>query len=188
MLKRLGELVVAYRWGATPLETTTRDEPCASWNGWRTISPSSGMREYRFVETEGRSAYDIEPLGETGLRILRDPEVRVLTRRREPQRSQIRQRLARSRADDGDDLNIRSRIHRQIHMDYIGVKLWGDGRMCGELRILGLFTASAYTRSVHDVPMVRRRWRGWWREPGCQPAVIRRMRSPTCSRPIRAAS
>ena len=34
--------------------------------------------------------------------------------------------------------NVRSRIHRRVHMDYVGVKLWGDdGRMTGELRILG---------------------------------------------------
>ncbi len=157
MLKRLGELVVAYRWGATPLETATRDE-ALRFMEWLAEDNFTflGMREYRFVETEG-GAY-VEPMGETGLGILRDPEVRVLKRGAESlNAANAIGAFARSPEPMMvTTSNIRSRIHRRVHMDYIGVKLWGDdGRMCGELRILGLFTASAYTRSVHDVPMVR---------------------------------
>ena len=42
--------------------------------------------------------------------------------------------------------NVKSRVHRRVHLDYIGVKLFtADGRLEGELRIVGLFTSNAYT-------------------------------------------
>lgn len=157
MLKRLGELVVAYRWGTTPLDTATRDEALGflEWLGADNFT-FLGMREYAFVDTDG-GAY-VEPLGETGLGILRDPEVRVLKRGAESLNAAVAiGAFARSPEPMMvTKSNIRSRIHRRVHMDYIGVKLWdGDGRMIGELRILGLFTAEAYFSSVRAIPMVR---------------------------------
>ncbi|MCE1235463.1 MAG: NAD-glutamate dehydrogenase [Hyphomicrobiales bacterium] len=157
MLRRLGEVVVSYRWGATPLEARVREEALGflEWLGTENFI-FLGMREYRFVETEG-GAY-VEPLGETGLGILRDPEVRVLKRGAESLNA-ANAIGAFARSPDPmmvTTSNVRSRIHRRVHMDYVGVKLWDDaGRMSGELRILGLFTAGAYTSSVHTVPMIR---------------------------------
>lgn len=157
MLKRLGELVVAYRFGTTPMEPRVRQEALdfLEWLGAENFT-FLGMREYGFVETEG-GAY-VEPLGETGLGILRDPEVRVLKRGAESlNAANAIGAFARSPEPMMvTTSNVRSRIHRRVHMDYVGVKLWGeDGRMSGELRILGLFTAGAYTSSVDAVPMVR---------------------------------
>ena len=157
MLKRLGELVVAYRWGATPLEAHARDEALAflEWLGAENFT-FLGMREYACVETDG-GAY-VEPLGATGLGTLRDPEVRVLKRGAESLNAAV---AIGAFARSGEAMmvtksNIRSRIHRRVHMDYVGVKLWGDdGRMTGELRILGLFTAEAYNSSVRAIPLVR---------------------------------
>src|SRR5262245_66617791 len=52
--------------------------------------------------------------------------------------------------------NVISRVHRRTHMDYVGTKLYApDGRLDGELRLVGLFTSSAYTRSVRQIPYVR---------------------------------
>jgi glutamate dehydrogenase len=43
-------------------------------------------------------------------------------------------------------------------MDYIGVKLFSpDGGLAGELRIVGLFTSTAYTRSTRSIPILRRK-------------------------------
>src|SRR5690606_1565448 len=54
--------------------------------------------------------------------------------------------------------NVRSRVHRRGYMDYIGIKLYGeDGKLAGELRLVGLFTSSAYTDPAHAVPYVRRK-------------------------------
>ena len=52
--------------------------------------------------------------------------------------------------------NIKSRVHRRTQMDYVGVKLFSkDGELTGELRILGLFTASIYTQPPASIPYIR---------------------------------
>ncbi len=52
--------------------------------------------------------------------------------------------------------SIRSRVHRRAPLDYIGVKIHdGEGKLTGELRIIGLFTATAYTHSVMQIPYLR---------------------------------
>jgi glutamate dehydrogenase len=54
--------------------------------------------------------------------------------------------------------NVRSRVHRRAYMDYIGVKIYGDkGEISGELRIVGLFTSTAYTRSTKNIPFLRQK-------------------------------
>src|SRR5206468_12863649 len=51
---------------------------------------------------------------------------------------------------------VRARVHRRVHMDYIGIKRFDrDGRLAGELRIVGLFTSTAYTRSTRSIPYLR---------------------------------
>jgi glutamate dehydrogenase len=45
-----------------------------------------------------------------------------------------------------------------VHLDYVGVKLFTrDGRLEGELRIVGLFTSDAYTSTTNEVPYLRRK-------------------------------
>ncbi|MGC1466938.1 MAG: NAD-glutamate dehydrogenase, partial [Pseudolabrys sp.] len=57
--------------------------------------------------------------------------------------------------------NIRSRVHRRIYLDYIGVKRFNAaGNLIGEFRIVGLFTSTAYTRSAHSIPYLRRKIAG----------------------------
>ena len=54
--------------------------------------------------------------------------------------------------------NVKSRVHRRDYMDYIGIKLFDDaGKVCGELRVVGLFTSTAFTRSVQRIPFIRRK-------------------------------
>jgi len=53
---------------------------------------------------------------------------------------------------------VRSRVHQRVYMDYVGVKRFDTrGRICGEVRILGLFTSTAYTRSTRTIPYLRRK-------------------------------
>ena len=41
--------------------------------------------------------------------------------------------------------NVKSRVHRRVYLDYIGVKRFdADGNPTGEFRIVGLFTSTAY--------------------------------------------
>ena len=54
--------------------------------------------------------------------------------------------------------NDRSTVRRRVHMDVVGVKLYGEGgRITGQLRLAGLFTASAYTLSTLNIPLLRLR-------------------------------
>src|SRR5690606_39271804 len=44
----------------------------------------------------------------------------------------------------------------RAYLDYIGVKTYTQqGELAGELRIVGLFTSTAYTRSVMKIPYLR---------------------------------
>ena len=54
--------------------------------------------------------------------------------------------------------NRRSTIHRTVYLDYIGIKRFdAAGRVVGEYRFLGLYAATAYSQSVTEVPVVRRK-------------------------------
>src|SRR5205085_4322491 len=52
--------------------------------------------------------------------------------------------------------NERSVVHRRVHMDYIGVKMFdAGGKLTGERRFVGLFTSGAYSRRSGDIPLLR---------------------------------
>ncbi len=52
----------------------------------------------------------------------------------------------------------RATVHRPAWLDYIAVKRFDDaGQLVGESRFLGLYTATAYSAAVSDIPQVRRR-------------------------------
>ena len=54
--------------------------------------------------------------------------------------------------------NSRSTVHRSGYLDYIGVKRFdGSGVVVGERRFLGLYSSSAYTQTILDIPVLRRK-------------------------------
>ncbi|MBX9933989.1 MAG: NAD-glutamate dehydrogenase [Methylobacterium sp.] len=54
--------------------------------------------------------------------------------------------------------SVRSRVHRPVHLDYVAVKLFAlDGALAGEMRIVGLFAATAYSSPTREVPYLRRK-------------------------------
>ena len=113
-----------------------------------------GVRDYAL------SGEELEPLFETGLGILRERAVRVLRRGGElvTMTPEIRAFLNEPKALIIVKANVRSRVHRRVYMDYIGVKRFdAEGRIVGELRIVGLFTSTAYTRSTRSIPYLRRK-------------------------------
>ncbi len=117
-----------------------------------------GVREYRF--SPDSDASDDITTGE-GLGILRDPAVKVLRRGTEMvvMTSEIREFMHEPTLLLVIKANVSSRVHRRIRMDYVGIKLYSpDGRLEGELRVVGLFTSGAYTRSVRQIPYVRHKF------------------------------
>ena len=113
-----------------------------------------GYRQYALAERDGQEAL-LARTG-TGLGILRyDQRASSSFGRLSPQarvKAHERHLLVLTKA------NSRATVHRTGYLDYIGVKTFDDtGRVIGERRFLGLFGSSAYTCSVMDIPVVRRK-------------------------------
>jgi glutamate dehydrogenase len=52
--------------------------------------------------------------------------------------------------------NTRSSVHRAGYTDYVGIKRYNeDGEVIGEHRFLGLFTSTAYSARVSEIPLLR---------------------------------
>ncbi len=115
-----------------------------------------GARDYAFTgDTEV-----LEPMFETGLGLLRSRDVRPLQRWNQPLviTPEIRAFLEQPRLLVITKSTLRSPVHRHVDMDYIGVKRFDrQGKLVGEYRICGLFTSTAYTRSVRAIPYLRRK-------------------------------
>jgi len=115
-----------------------------------------GARDYAYADTENA----LEPRFETGLGLLRSREMRLL--RRGDQlvtiTPEIREFLKEPKLLIMTKAAVRSRVHRRVNLDYIGVKRFdGDGRLVGECVFCGLLTSTAYTRSVRAIPYLRRK-------------------------------
>ena len=121
-----------------------------------TISPSSACASsaIRAAPQAARSTAATQP----GLGILSDPDVLVLRRGNEAVTTtpEIRAFLHGPDPLIVTKANAKSVVHRRIYLDYIGVKTYDQkGALTGELRIVGLFTSTAYTRSVMKIPYLR---------------------------------
>ncbi|QEE45782.1 NAD-glutamate dehydrogenase [Rhizobium sp. WL3] len=115
-----------------------------------------GMREYVY-SGDGAEA-TVERDKGSGLGILSDPDVLVL-RQGQNHVTTTPEILAFLQGPDFlivTKANVKSVVHRRAYMDYVGIKRFGpNGKVVGELRIVGLFTATAYTRSVNQIPLLR---------------------------------
>ena len=154
MQAQVRAIVESYRQHPPPLPGDEVDEAVAflDWMS-RDNFTFLGIREYRLPSDTAA-----DPVEGSGLGLLRDPSVRVLRRGRElvAMTPEIRAFLALPKALIITKANVKSRVHRRAHLDYVGVKLFdGQGRLKGELRIVGLFTASAYTNTTSEVPYLR---------------------------------
>jgi glutamate dehydrogenase len=103
---------------------------------------------------------NLEPEFDTALGIMRARDLRVLRRGREflEYTPEIMAFLKEPRPLIIAKANLLSRVHRRVHLDYIGIKRFdASGNLIGEHRIIGLFTSSAYTRSARGIPYLRRK-------------------------------
>ncbi|WP_206455846.1 NAD-glutamate dehydrogenase [Aurantimonas marina] len=115
-----------------------------------------GCREYDYRgDAEGEA---LERREDIGLGILADPRLRILGRdgRSMTTTPEIRAFLKAPNPLIVTKANARSIVHRRTYMDYVGVKQYdAAGNFTGELRIVGLFTSSAYTQSILTIPYLR---------------------------------
>jgi glutamate dehydrogenase len=121
-----------------------------------------GAREYEYPRTPDGAYAAEEPTykPEGCLGVLRDLSLGVLRRASEPVvlSPGLRQSLEAAEPLIVAKSNLHSRVHRRAYMDYIGVRRYGDdGKPCGEVRFVGLFTAQAYNEPARSTPLMRRK-------------------------------
>ncbi len=115
-----------------------------------------GYREYSLVERAGEDL--LVPVAGTGLGILsartpvHEDTVSLSFASLPPA---VRKRAREPRALILTKANSRSTVHRSSYLDYVGVKVVDDsGKVVGERRFLGLYSAATYTDSVLDIPVL----------------------------------
>ncbi len=115
-----------------------------------------GYREYELLTEDGEDVLKNVP--GTGLGILR--EARPVSQSFAKLPPEVRKLAHEPYLLNLTKANSRATIHRPSYMDYVGVKKFDDsGEVIGERRFLGLYTFSAYSMSVLDIPIVRRKAR-----------------------------
>ena len=122
-----------------------------------------GARTYTFLTDESGALMREEPdiVEGSNLGLLRDLSRNVLSRDSEPSviTSEAAEYLQETNPVIISKSTMISRVHRRVNADYIGVKHYdADGRVIGETRFVGLFTAEAYDEPVRTIPVVRRRY------------------------------
>jgi glutamate dehydrogenase len=116
-----------------------------------------GCRDYVFV---GKNGGRLDPMTGSGLGVLADDDARVL--RRGPDRgrltAEVRAFLTMPSPLIITKSSERSCVHRRVHMDYVGVKIFDEnGALLGERRFVGLFTSGVYSSQPGEIPLLRRK-------------------------------
>ncbi|WP_347879898.1 NAD-glutamate dehydrogenase [Tianweitania aestuarii] len=157
MLARLDQAIDGFRNAPAQLAKPAVDEAVAFLEWLRNENFTFlGMRDFHYQGDATDGA--LERVETPGLGILADPDVRVLRRGNEPvvTTPEIRAFLHGPEPLLVTKANAKTAVHRRGYLDYIGVKTFAaDGSLQGELRIVGLFTSTAYTRSVMTIPYLR---------------------------------
>ncbi|MDI7863071.1 NAD-glutamate dehydrogenase [Rhizobiaceae bacterium n13] len=157
MLATLDEAIKKLAAHESPRRKVDRNEALAFLDWLRNDNFTFlGMREYTY-SGKGANA-KVERGKGRGLGILSNPDVLVLRQGKDAVTTtpEILEFL------QGPDFlivtkaNVKSVVHRRAYMDYVGVKRFDEkGEVIGELRIVGLFTSTAYTRSAAQIPLLR---------------------------------
>jgi len=121
-----------------------------------------GARDYVYARDAAGRFISNEPeiIENSGIGLLADPERYVLRTSNEP--IVLTPEIQKLFADPSPLIvaksTLRSRVHRRVTADYIGVKRYDEkGSVIGETRFVGLFAADAYNENTRDIPMLRRK-------------------------------
>lgn len=114
-----------------------------------------GYRQYDINPIEGD--HEVIPNKESSLGLMKNSHHSQIRRLNELPQS------ARHEALSGNLLvltktNTKSRVHRPAYIDYIGIKRFDThGKVIGEDRFIGLFSASIYNISATQIPLINRK-------------------------------
>jgi glutamate dehydrogenase len=170
MLARLDRAISEFRYQPIPLAKDAVAEAIAFLEWLRDDNFTFlGMREFRY--SGGEKTGSLTRSASPGLGILADPDVRVLRRAEgEATTPEIRAFLYGPDPLIVTKANAKSIVHRRAYLDYIGIKTFDKkGTLTGELRVVGLFTSTAYTRSVMKIPYLRSKAETVIRKSGFDP-------------------
>ena len=142
MLARVGEVIAEIKNNPPPLPVDEIAE-ATQFLEWLVANNFTflGVREYALTGDEQRLRADLRDAGSASCA---RPTCRCCAAAASWSRSR---RRSWSSCSEPKPLiitkaNVRSRVHRRVHMDYIGVKRFdADGQLIGEFRIVGLFTS-----------------------------------------------
>ncbi len=104
----------------------------------------------------------IQPTSGEGFGILRDPDVQIL---RGPEglvaiSPEIEDFMGHDRIMNITKANVKSLVHRVVHLDYIGFKKFDKkGKVIRESRFVGLFTSDSYNQRAQNIPFLDRKVR-----------------------------
>ncbi len=114
-----------------------------------------GSRDYTY---DGSGDGRLDPVPSSGLGLLTDPETKVLRTEAAQLTPDVRAFLTEPSPLIITKANLRSDVHRRVHMDYVGVKMFdAKGKLKGERRFIGLFTSSAYSAMPASIPLLRKK-------------------------------
>ena len=156
MREQLAALAADYRANPPPGDAAERDE-AAAFLDWLASDNFIllGARANRVSDADGSEA-----LEGSGLGLLSDPGVNVLKRGGElvAITPELRAFFDRPQLLFITKASVTSRVHRRAYLDYVGAKLFSpSGRLWGEFVLVGLFTATAFTGSIGNIPYLRRK-------------------------------
>ena len=115
-----------------------------------------GYRKYCFVTTSEGDFLELDPA--SGLGILHEVRPESIERSRTPFTKEFSDFAHRHEAIIITKANSRSLVHKPSTMDRVSVKEFDEkGNFIAEHRFLGLFTSVAYSRSVRDIPLLRKK-------------------------------
>ena len=156
MLVRIGEVIKELKASPPPVPVDDIAEAIQflEWLAGNNFT-LLGVCDYAVDGEQGLKA-----LPDTGLGLLRRGEVPILRRGGQAVTitPQIRAFFNEPKTLIVTKANVKSRVHRHVYLDYIGVKRFdANSNLTGEFRIVGLFTSTAYTRSTRSIPYLRRK-------------------------------
>ncbi|MBL4613341.1 MAG: NAD-glutamate dehydrogenase [Magnetovibrio sp.] len=126
-----------------------------------------GYREYEFTGSGSKARVNVTK--GSGMGVLKDAKRVVFQELRDLAKMPAEVRRFVKQADllMVTKTEMRSRVHRPVQMDSIGIKrLDAKGRVVGQRIFVGLFTAGAYNRSAREIPLLRRKVEGTFDRAG----------------------
>jgi glutamate dehydrogenase len=159
LIAQLAETVAVLQTGPPPGVPESESGEAVAFLNWMANNHFTflGYREYTMDNiSEGDFRYHVT--ANSGLGVLRNPAVRPLGAWSDKLPPEALEFYASPNILIITKSTQRSKVHRNVAMDSVGVKIHNaDGQVCGERRFLGLFTSTAYSRSVSDIPLLRRK-------------------------------